>query len=105
VLVTGLAADHRSRVTAALEALGVPPLRAGQRETRRTFTVVDASVTIQPAGPSVTGSQHHLVPRGRPHRQAAELAGFRDRYERVLAGAEAVYSGSLRWDCRGPTPS
>jgi tagatose 6-phosphate kinase len=89
VLVTGLAGGITGAgVTAALEALGVITAFAPvSGETRRTFTVVDASLadrsttSFHEAGPIVS---------------AAELAGFRDRYEQALAGAEAVViSGSL----------
>jgi tagatose 6-phosphate kinase len=89
VLVTGLAGGITGAgVTAALEALGVTAAFAPvSGETRRTFTVVDASAT----GRSIT-SFHEAGPIV----SAAELAGFRDRYEQALAGAEAVVlSGSL----------
>ncbi len=89
VLVTGLAGGITGAgVTAALEALGVTAAFAPvSGETRRTFTIVDASAT----GRSVT-SFHEAGPIV----SAAELAGFRDRYEQALAGAEAVViSGSL----------
>jgi tagatose 6-phosphate kinase len=89
VLVTGLAGGITGAgVTAALEALGVTAAFAPvSGETRRTVTVVDASLadrsatSFHEAGPIVS---------------AAELAGFRDRYQEALAGAEAVVlSGSL----------
>ncbi len=89
VLVTGLAGGITGAVVAAaLEALGVTAAFAPvSGETRRTFTVVDASradrsiTSFHEAGPVVS---------------AAEFAGFRDRYQEVLAGAEAVVlSGSL----------
>jgi 1-phosphofructokinase family hexose kinase len=89
VLVTGLAGGITGAgVTAALAALGVTAAFAPvSGETRRTFTVVDASA----AGRGVT-SFHEAGPIV----SAAELAGFRDRYEQALAGAEAVVmSGSL----------
>jgi tagatose 6-phosphate kinase len=89
VLVTGLAGGITGAgVTAAIEALGVTAAFAPvSGETRRTFTVVDASL----AGRSTT-SFHEAGPIV----SAAELAGFRDRYEEALAGAEAVVlSGSL----------
>jgi tagatose 6-phosphate kinase len=89
VLVTGLAGGITGAgVTAALEGLGVTAAFAPvSGETRRTFTVVDASAT----GRGVT-SFHEAG----PIISAAELAGFRERYEQALAGAEAVViSGSL----------
>jgi tagatose 6-phosphate kinase len=94
VLVTGLAGGITGAgVTAALEALGVTAAFAPvSGETRRTFTVVDASVT-DPSRADRSATSFH---EAGPIVSAAELAGFRDRYERVLARAEAVVmSGSL----------
>jgi tagatose 6-phosphate kinase len=94
VLVTGLVGGITGAgVTAALEALGVTAAFAPvSGETRRTFTVVDASVT-DPSRADRSATSFH---EAGPIVSAAELAGFRDRYERVLARAEAVVmSGSL----------
>ena len=104
VLVTGLAGGITGAgVTAALEALGATAAFAPvSGETRRTFTVVDASV-IGPgladpslADPSLADRSATSFHEAGPIVSAAELAGFRDRYGRALAGAEAVVmSGSL----------
>jgi len=89
VLVLGLAGGITGAgVEASLRELGVPAAFAPVGgETRRTFTVVDGSVS----GGGVTAFHE-----AGPEVSRDEFAGFLARYERALAGASAVtLSGSL----------